>query len=99
MCYVPAQVQAEETSTEGNVIDGYDVSKEYTVSQDGVTYHDYLSQDRSQSLIFKADVTKNCKQVKFPSSVDGTPVTRIGHSYSLNKGDEFNCNVFGGWVE
>ena len=33
MCYVPAQVQAEETSTEGNVIDGYDVSKEYTVSR------------------------------------------------------------------
>lgn len=99
MCYVPAQVQAEETSTEGNVIDGYDVSKEYTVSQDGVTYHAYLSQDRSQSWIYKADVTKNCKQVKFPSSVDGTPVTRIGHSYSLNKGDEFNCNVFGGWVE
>lgn len=24
---------------------------------------------------------------------------RIGHSYSLNKGDEFNCNVFGEWVE
>ena len=37
-------------------LDYWDVSKEYTITNQDATYHAYLSKDKKESWIFKADV-------------------------------------------
>ena len=39
-------------------LDYWDVSKEYTITNQDATYHAYLSKDKKESWIFKADVAK-----------------------------------------
>lgn len=45
-------------------LDYWDVSKEYTITNQNATYHAYLSKDKKESWIFKADVAKDKKNVK-----------------------------------
>lgn len=45
-------------------LDYWDVSKEYTITNQDAIYHAYLSKDKKESWIFKADVAKDKKNVK-----------------------------------
>ncbi len=45
-------------------LDYWDITKEYMMTNQNVTYHAYLSKDKKESWIFKADVAKDKKNVK-----------------------------------
>ena len=43
-------------------LDYWDITKEYMMTNQNVTYHAYLSKDKKESWIFKADVAKDKKR-------------------------------------
>ena len=61
-------------------LDYWDVSKEYTITNQDATYHAYLSKDKKESWIFKADVAKDKKNVKvvIPDKIENAPVVIVG---------------------
>ena len=61
-------------------LDYWDITKEYTVAEQDVTYHTYLSKDKKESWIFKADVAKDKKNVKvvIPDKIENAPVVIVG---------------------
>ena len=67
-------------ATEKENIERWDITKEYTVAKQDVTYHAYLSKDKKESWIFKADVAKDKKNVKvmIPDKVENAPVVIVG---------------------
>ena len=70
---------AAEVSTMGQ-LDYWDITKEYTLTKQDVTYHAYLSKDKKESWIFKADVAKDKKNVKvvIPDKIENAPVVIVG---------------------
>ena len=61
-------------------LDYWDITKEYTVAKQDVTYHAYLSKDKKESWIFKADVAKDKKNIRvvIPDKVENAPVVIVG---------------------
>lgn len=61
-------------------LDYWDVSKEYTITNQDATYHAYLSKDKKESWIFKADVAKDKKNIRvvIPDKVENAPVVIVG---------------------
>ena len=61
-------------------LDYWDVSKEYTITNQDATYHAYLSKDKKESWIFKADVARDKKNVKvvIPDKIENAPVVIVG---------------------
>ena len=61
-------------------LDYWDITKEYTVAEQDVTYHTYLSKDKKESWIFKADVAKDKKNVNvvIPDKIENAPVVMLG---------------------
>ena len=61
-------------------LDYWDITKEYTVTKQDATYHAYLSKDKKESWIFKADVAKDKKNVKvvIPDKIENAPVVMLG---------------------
>ncbi len=57
-------------------LDYWDITKEYMMTNQNVTYHVYLSKDKKESWIFKADVAKDKKNVNvvIPDKIENAPV-------------------------
>ena len=80
-------------------LDYWDVSKEYTITNQDATYHAYLSKDKKESWIFKADLLNKEKMLDiiFPQKIENAPVVRLGYSADLYQGEEaaWPQNLFG----
>lgn len=63
----------------------WDLTKEYTLEKDSVKYHAYLSKNKKESWIYKAELSDRNKMldVVFPKTIEGLPVTCLGISYEL----------------
>ena len=61
-------------------LDYWDITKEYMMTNQNVTYHAYLSKDKKESWIFKADVAKDKKNVNvvIPDKIENAPVVMLG---------------------
>ena len=61
-------------------LDYWDVSKEYTITNQDATYHAYLSKDKKESWIFKADLLNKEKMLDiiFPQKIENAPVVIVG---------------------
>ena len=61
-------------------LDYWDVSKEYTITNQDATYHAYLSKDKKESWIFKADLLNKEKMLDiiFPQKIENAPVGLLG---------------------
>ncbi len=68
------------TESKAESLDKWDLTKEYTLEQNSVKYYAYLTKDRKESWIYKAELLdkKNMLDVVFPKKVEGTPVTCLG---------------------
>lgn len=68
-------------------LDYWDVSKEYTITNQDATYHAYLSKDKKESWIFKADVAKDKKNVKvvIPDKIENAPVVIVGQLVDIRR--------------
>lgn len=66
-------------------LDQWDVTKEYIAEKDSVKYFAYLSKDKKESWIYKAELLDKNKMldVVFPKEMEGLPVTCLGISYEL----------------
>ena len=80
-------------------LDYWDVSKEYTFTKQDATYHAYLSKDKKESWIFKADLLNKEKMLDIiiPQKIENAPVVRLGYSADLYQGEEaaWPQNLFG----
>ena len=80
-------------------LDYWDITKEYTVAEQDVTYHAYLSKDKKESWIFKADLLNKEKMLDIiiPQKIENAPVVRLGYSADLYQGEEaaWPQNLFG----
>ena len=80
-------------------LDYWDITKEYTVAEQDVTYHTYLSKDKKESWIFKADLLNKEKMLDIiiPQKIENAPVVRLGYSADLYQGEEaaWPQNLFG----
>ena len=65
------------TSAQAASLDQWDIIKEYTLEQNSVRYHAYLTKDKKESWIYKAELMdkKKMLDVTFPSKIEGVPVT------------------------
>ena len=79
LCLKTNVSNAEEISAMER-LDYWDVSKEYTITNQDATYHAYLSKDKKESWIFKADVARDKKNVKvvIPDKIENAPVVIVG---------------------
>ena len=61
-------------------LDYWDITKEYTVAEQDVTYHTYLSKDKKESWIFKADLLNKEKMLDIiiPQKIENAPVVMLG---------------------
>ena len=61
-------------------LDYWDVSKEYTITNQDATYHAYLSKDKKESWIFKADLLNKEKMLDIiiPQKIENAPVVMLG---------------------
>mgnify|MGYP000907892350 CR=1 FL=1 len=68
-------------------LDYWDVSKEYTITNQDATYHAYLSKDKKESWIFKADVAKDKKNIRvvIPDKVENAPVVIVGQLVDIRR--------------
>lgn len=71
-------------------LDYWDITKEYTVAKQDVTYHAYLSKDKKESWIFKADLLNKEKMLDIiiPQKIENAPVVRLGYNADLYQGEE-----------
>ena len=80
-------------------LDYWDVSKEYTITNQDATYHAYLSKDKKESWIFTADLLdkKKMLDIIIPQKIENAPVVRLGYSADLYQGEEaaWPQNLFG----
>ncbi len=84
-------------TVEAETIDRWDLTKEYTLEEGGVKYHAYLSKDRKESWIYKAELLDKQKvlDVVFPKTMQGVPVTCLGISYDLYDKIDKSMNEWG----
>lgn len=93
----PAIVKAADTKSQ-STLTGWNTSKEVTYKGAEATYHAYLSEDGKNAWIYLVETTNKTKSLKFPDTVEGASVTRVGYDTSLQKmeeADEFNKNISG----
>ena len=80
-------------------LDYWDLTKVYTVEQNNIRYHTYLSKDKKESWIFKADMLNKEKMLDIiiPQKIENAPVVRLGYSADLYQGEEgaWPQNLFG----
>lgn len=85
-------------------LDQWDLKKEYTLEKNSVKYYAYLSKDKKESWIYKAELLDKNKMldVVFPKEMEGLPVTCLGITNELewawDKGDCY-YNLFGQSLE
>jgi hypothetical protein len=63
----------------------WDLTQEYEIQQENVTYYAHLSQDKEKAWIYLVNIDSEADNVTldFPEKVEGVTVTRIGHSTDL----------------
>lgn len=73
------------TSVQASSLARWDITKEYTLEQNSVRYHAYLTKDKKESWIYKAERMdkKKMLDVTFPSKIEGVPVTCVGVTHEL----------------
>lgn len=84
------------TAAQASSLERWDITKEYTLEQDSVKYHAYLSKDEKESWIYKADLLDKQKSLDiiFPETIQGVPVTCVGMTDELlNETDEWATNM------
>lgn len=66
-------------------LERWDTTNEFTLEQDSVVYHAYLSKDKKESWIYKADLQDKQKSLDiiFPETIQGIPVTCVGMTSEL----------------
>lgn len=66
-----------------------------TVTENGVTYDVYFSNDRTECWIYKVTMPEGSTMLKFPKTLQNATVTKLGCNYESN----YTVNIFGQWVE
>ena len=86
-------------AAETDALNRWDLTKEYTVEQNSIRYHAYLSKDKKESWIFTADLLdkKKMLDIIIPQKIENAPVVRLGYSADLYQGEEaaWPQNLFG----
>ena len=77
-------------AAETDALNRWDLTKEYTVEQNSIRYHAYLSKDKKESWIFTADLLdkKKMLDIIIPQKIENAPVVRLGYSADLYQGEE-----------
>lgn len=90
MTYLDAQASS---------LDRWDVTKEYTLEKDSVKYYAYLSKDKKESWIYKAELLDKhtMLDVVFPEMMEDVPVTCVGFTYDLYDKVDEELNKWGGY--
>lgn len=85
LCFMTAILWLKGTTVQASSLDRWDLTKEYTIEKDSVKYYSYLSKDKKESWIYKAELLDKNKilDVVFPKEMEGLPVTCLGISYEL----------------
>lgn len=80
MICLHGSISSAAETNEMERLDYWDITKEYTVTKQDVTYHAYLSKDKEKSWIFKADVAKDKKNISvvIPEKIENAPVAMLG---------------------
>lgn len=86
-------------AAETDGLNRWDLTKEYTVEQNSIRYHAYLSKDKKESWIFKADLLDKKKMLDMviPAKVEGAEVTCLGYTLELYWAEDivWPQNIFG----
>lgn len=93
-------LQTEKVGAES--IDRWNLTKEYTMEQDSVRYHAYLTKDKQESWIYEAELLDKTKMldVTVPKTIEGAPVVCLGYTrewYRIDESHEVDWlqNLFG----
>lgn len=72
-------------TVQASSLERWDITKEYTSEKDSVKYFAYLSKDKKESWIYKAELLDKNKMldVVFPKEMEGVPVTCVGVTHEL----------------
>lgn len=67
-------------AAETDALNRWDLTKEYTVEQNSIRYHAYLSKDKKESWIFTADLLdkKKMLDIIIPQKIENAPVVIVG---------------------
>ena len=67
-------------AAETDALNRWDLTKEYTVEQNSIRYHAYLSKDKKESWIFTADLLdkKKMLDIIIPQKIENAPVVMLG---------------------
>lgn len=85
------------STVQASSLDRWDLTKEYTVEKDSVKYYAYLSKDKKESWIYKAELIdeKKMLNVIFPDKVESLPVTCLGVTRDLADTIDVEINKWG----
>lgn len=84
------------TAAQASTLERWDIENEYTWEQNSVKYHAYLSKDKKESWIYKAELLEKQEglDVILPETIQGLPVTCVGATGELlNEIDEWASNM------
>lgn len=83
------------TTARASTLERWDITKEYTLEQNSVRYYAYLTRDKKESWIYKAELLDKQKvlDITFPETMQGVPVTCVGITAELsNEIDAEKCD-------
>lgn len=74
------------TTSQASSIDFWDITKEYTVEENNVRYHVYLSKDKKDSWIYRIELLDRYKvlDLVIPEKIQGATVTCLGVTSELS---------------
>ena len=101
-----ALIMFRSFTAQASSLERWDLTKEYTIESNSVRYHAYLTKDKKESWIYKAELldTKKVLNIQFPKRIEGVPVTCLGETNEyfgtrdLSKDDSYH-NIFDKYIE
>lgn len=74
------------TTSQASSIDSWDITKEYTLDENGVRYHVYLSKDEKESWVYQIELLDIYKvlDIVIPEKIQGATVTCLGVTSELH---------------
>lgn len=84
---------------QASTLDRWDLTKEYTLEKGSVKYYAYLSKDKKESWIYKAELLDKSKMldIAFPKKMEGVPVTCLGFTHDLYDKVDEELNKWSGY--